>query len=110
MSKSTLVGIVAALGFAAGFAVSEYRSLELLESVEYTDALTEANWHLRILEGLESGDSDKVRSWLQMALGTSKAQLDGYRKSNKLGSDGQAVLDAIDRRLSETSSEKPPAR
>jgi hypothetical protein len=102
-TSSAIIRVIAiplglALAFVAGYLVSEYFNAQAIESIYYTDLLTNVRSHLRTVDAIDNKQYDKARVDLIRVLRSDALLLEQLKNASKLGSDGTALLDAAKQR------------
>jgi len=97
------VGLV--LAFGAGYLVSEYVNARALESIYYTDLLTDVRSRLRTVGARDGKQYDKETANLVRTLHSDVVLLEQLKDAGKLGDDGMRLLQAAKQRIQSESKE-----
>jgi hypothetical protein len=87
------------LTFGAGYLLSEYLNGRAIESIYYTDLLTDVRSRLRTIGALDGKQYDKARVDLVRTLRSDVVLLEQLKDAGKLGDDGTRLLDAAKQRI-----------
>ena len=110
MSQVTLIRaaaflIAVAVAFASGYFVSEYQNGQAMESLVYTDLLTDTRARLRTIGAIDNKRTEEERQRLVMELRSRVAILEQFKDTGKLGSEGAGLLEEAKKRV-ESGSKK----
>ena len=110
MSRATVIRaavllVAVVVAFASGYFASGYENGRAMESLVYTDLLTDTRARLRTIGAIDRRQTEEERRRLVMELRSRVAILEQFKDSGKLGGEAGNLLEEA-KRLVESDSRK----